>query len=71
MTVETRRLPDGDVIVFDAFGHAHRLRGTGAIGAEIDRLAGKRVLVEGTASATNTAARLTWPIDVISIVESG
>jgi hypothetical protein len=65
----TARLPDGGVIVYDAFGRGHRLRGAGAVAAEIQRLAGKRVDVEGTASVTTTAARLTWPIDVASIVE--
>jgi hypothetical protein len=66
---QTIRLPDGGAVVYDAFGRGHRLRGTGAVAAEIDRLAGKRVEVEGTASVTNTAARLTWPIDVVSMAE--
>jgi hypothetical protein len=70
VTGDTERLPDGDVIVYDSFGRGHRLRGTDDIAVRIDLLSGKRVVAIGRASVTNTASRLTWPIDVTTIFES-
>ena len=69
VTGRTRRLPDGDVIVSDDFGHGHRLRATGALRNQIDEIAGIRVTVVGRADVTNTASRLNWPIDVTSIAD--
>jgi hypothetical protein len=69
ITGPTRRLADGDVIVSDTLNRGHRLRASSAaLRAEILRLAGKRVTVEGTALVTNAAGRTHWPINVTHIV---